>query len=66
MEVEINDIVSTVRTIDGDALLAQPTLTKIVQVVLEAVREREEHRMRVRAEQRISAGVREELEEEER
>jgi hypothetical protein len=64
MEVEINDIISTVRAVDGDALLTQPTLAKIVQAVLEAVLEREEHRMRVQAEQRISGGVRDELEEE--
>jgi hypothetical protein len=64
MEVHINDIVSSVRTVDGDSLLAPQTLAKIVQAVLAAVREQEEHRMRVRAEQRISGGVRNELEEE--
>jgi hypothetical protein len=63
MEVHIGDIVSTVRAVDGDSLLTQQTLSKIVQVVLEAVREQEEHHKRVRAEQRISSGVREELEE---
>jgi hypothetical protein len=64
MEVNIGDIVSTVRTVDGDSLLAPQTLTKIVQAVLAAVREQEEHRMRAREEQRISGGVRNELEEE--
>ncbi len=64
MEVHIGDIVSTVRAVDGDSLLTPQTLSKIVQVVLEAVREQEEHHKRVRAEQRISSGVREELEEE--
>jgi hypothetical protein len=63
MEVHIGDIVSTVRAVDGDSLLTPQTLSKIVQVVLEAVREQEEHHKRVRAEQRISSGVREELEE---
>ncbi len=64
MEVHIGDIVSTVRAVDGDSLLTPQTLSKIVQAVLEAVREQEEHYKRVRAEQRISSGVREELEEE--
>jgi hypothetical protein len=63
MEVHIGDIVSTVRAVDGDSLLTPQTLSKIVQVVLEAVREQEEHHKRVCAEQRISSGVREELEE---
>jgi hypothetical protein len=63
MEVNIGDIVSTVRAVDGDVLLAPQTLQKIVNLVLEAVRQQEEHRMRVRAEQRITGGVREEMEE---
>jgi hypothetical protein len=64
MEVNIQDVVSTVRTVDGDALLAPRTLRTIVQTVLRAIEEREMHRERVRAEQRVSGGVREELEEE--
>lgn len=63
MEVHIGEIISTVRAVDGDSLLAPQTLEKIVRAVLVAVREREEHRMRVRAEQRVTGGVREELEE---
>lgn len=62
MEVNIGDLVSTVRAVDGDALLAPQTLQKIVSLVLEAVRQQEEHGRRVRAEQRISGGVREEME----
>jgi hypothetical protein len=64
MEVNIEDVVSTVRTVDGDSLLTPNTLRRIVNVVLQAVDEREAHARRVRAEQRISGGVREELEEE--
>lgn len=63
MEVNIGEVVSTVHAVDSDSLLAPQTLEKIVRIVLEAVREQEEHRMRVRAEQRITGGVREELEE---
>jgi hypothetical protein len=64
MEVNIEDIVSTVRTVDGDSLLTPNTLRKIVSVVLQAVEEKESHARRVRKEQCISGGVREELEEE--
>jgi hypothetical protein len=64
MEVHINDIVSTVHAVDGDALLAPQTLAKIVQAVLEVMREQEEHRMRVRSEKQVSSGVRDELDEE--
>lgn len=63
MEVYINDIMSTVHAVDGDSLLTPQNQAKIVRAVLEAVREQEEHRMRVRAEQRI-ASVRDEPEEE--
>ncbi len=62
MEVNINDVVSTVRAVDGDSLLAPQTMEKIVRAVLVAMNERESHRARVRAEQRISGGVREEQE----
>jgi len=64
MEVNIAEIVSTVRAVEGDSLLSPQTLQKIVGVVLEAVNEQEEHRKRVRLEQRISSGVREEQQEE--
>jgi hypothetical protein len=66
MEVHIADLVSTVRAVDGETLLAPQTLHKIVQVVLEAVNEQEAHRKRVLAEQRITGGVSHELEDEER
>ena len=63
MEVNIGEIVSTVHAVDSESLLAPQTLEKIVRVVLEAIREQEDHRTRVRAEQQITGGVREELEE---
>lgn len=58
MEVNIEEVVSTVRAVDGDALLTPQSLRKIVSVVLQAVNEQDSHRERVRAEQRISPGVR--------
>lgn len=64
MEVNIEDVVSTVRTVDGDSLLSPNTLRTIVNAVMQAVAEREAYERRVRAEQCISGGVREEMEEE--
>jgi hypothetical protein len=57
VEVEINDLQSTVRAVDGDSLLSPQAMEKIVRVVLQAVNDQEAHRQRVRAEQRISRGV---------
>jgi hypothetical protein len=65
MEVQINDLQSTVRAVDSDSLLSPQTMEKIVRVVLQAVNEQEAHRQRVRAEQRITRGVSYELEESE-
>ena len=62
MEVRIDEIASTVRAVDGDSLLSPQAMKTIVRAVLEAVRDREEHRARVAAEKRISRGVRQELE----
>ena len=63
MEVHIADVVSTIRTVDGEALLAPATMERIVRAVLRAIEEREAYQERVRAEQRITGGVRDELEE---
>lgn len=62
MEVEINNLSSTVQAVDGDALLSPRTLERIVRVVLQAIDDRDAHRQRVRAEQRITSGVSYELE----
>ena len=63
MEVQINDLQSTVRAVDGDMLLSPPTLARIVRVVVEAINDQEKHRERVRCEQLVTRGVRYELEE---
>jgi hypothetical protein len=62
VEVEINNLSSTVQAVDGDSLLTPKTMERIVSVVLEAIDERDGHRQRVRAEQRITSGVSYELE----
>ena len=57
MEINVNEMTSSVRAVDGDALLAPETMRKIVSAVLRAVEEREEHRARVRAETRVGDGA---------
>ena len=66
MEVQIGDLASTVRAVDGDSLLTPQTLEKIVRAVLEAVNGQEAHAKRVRAETRVTGGVAHEMEEEDR
>jgi hypothetical protein len=65
-EVQINNMNTMVRAVDGDSLLAPQTMEKIVRAVLQAVNEQEEHHKRVRAERRITGGVSHERDEEER
>jgi len=63
MEVEIGDLRSTVRAIDGDELLSTSTLERIVRIVLQAIDERDAHRWRVRVEEQISTGINHDLDE---
>jgi|GEM_PF-1715464 len=66
-EVEIGDLSSTVRAVDGGALLAPRTLRRIVEAVVEVLDARDHHRARVRAERRVTAaGVGNDGDEEER
>jgi hypothetical protein len=57
MQVEINEVISTVRAVDGDALLEPQTLQRIVTAVLQALHEVEMHRQRVAAETQVTGGV---------
>jgi hypothetical protein len=61
MEAWIGDVESslTVRGMDGDMSTAD-----LVRMVLQAVRDQQEHEKRVQAERRITGGVAQELEEE--
>ena len=63
MEVEIGELNSTVRAIDGDALLSPATLERILRIVLQAVDDRDAHRDRVNDEVRISTGINHDMEE---
>ncbi len=62
MEVNIEDVVSTIRAVDGDSVLSPKTMEKIVRTVLEAVHLREQHHKRVQAERKVTGGVQEEQE----
>jgi hypothetical protein len=62
MDVHIGEISSIVRAVDGDSVLTPQMMEKIVQAVLRAVEEREQHRQRVRAETCVSGGVFHEME----
>ena len=64
MPVNIQEIVSTVRAVDGDALVSPQVLGRIVEGVLQAVEARERHDERVRADTRVTAGVAHEQSEE--
>ena len=61
-EVNISQITSTVTAVDEDSWLAPHRMERIVSAVVKVMDERDGHRGRVRAEQRISGGVREEQE----
>ena len=62
VEVNVEEVASRVRVTDGDALLSPATLRTIVNAVMQAMDERDSHHRRVRAEQCIGGGVREQLE----
>lgn len=53
MDVIINEVVSTVRLVDGQSLLDQRTLATIVRTVTAAIDERDERRQRREEETRI-------------
>ena len=57
MDVRIQEIVSEVHAVDGDALLAPQTMSRIVDAVLRAIEAKESHGRRLRAETRVSGGV---------
>ncbi len=61
MDVHIADVVSTVRTVDNEALLSPRVMEEIVRAVLRAVEEQDAHRARVQQEQRIAGGAFDEM-----
>jgi hypothetical protein len=57
MDVEIGEVVTTVKAIDGSALLTRDVLQQIVNAVVRAVKDGQAHDERVRLERRVTGGV---------
>lgn len=55
-DVYIDEVASSVRTMDGASLLAPKTLAQIIAAVMQAVREHEAHEKRRQGEIRIGGG----------
>jgi hypothetical protein len=62
MDVQIGEINSTVRTVDGQSLLTPQLLNEIIRAVIQELEARNLHDQRVQAERRVTSGVRQELE----
>ena len=60
MDVEIGEVVTTVKAVDGSALLTPDILSQIVAAVLRAVHDDWAHQARVLVERRVTGGVAEE------
>ena len=57
MEVQINEVVSRVRSVDGESLLSPEILHRILQAVMAAMEERDRHQQRVQTENHVTGGV---------
>jgi len=59
VQVIIDEVVTTLRAVDGDALLAPQTLDKLVRAVLQAVNDQQDHAKRVDSELSLDGARRE-------
>lgn len=57
MDVEIGEVVATVKAMDGSALASPDVLKQIVKAAVRAVEEQDAHAGRVRAERKVTGGV---------
>jgi hypothetical protein len=57
VQVEIGEVSSTVRSVDGEALLSPRVLQRIVAAVTAALHERDDRDQRAHAERKITGGV---------
>jgi len=64
MDIEIGELTSTVRAVDGQALLTPKVMQAIVRTVTDATKENEAREKRAEAERRITGGVSQERDEE--
>jgi hypothetical protein len=65
MDVQIGEITTTIKAVDGTTLISPDVLRQIVSVVMHAVEERDAHSERIRAERRVTGGVSQERDAEE-
>jgi hypothetical protein len=65
VDVEIGEVVTTVKAVDAGTLTSPDVIRQIVSAVLRAVEEKQAHTDRVRAERRVTGGVSEERDAEE-
>jgi hypothetical protein len=63
MPVEIGELVTHVAVTDGDAALSPQAWEHIKQLVAKIIEEHERHQKQVRAEQHVTGGVSQELQE---
>ena len=57
MDVQIIEVVTSIKAVDGTTLVSPDVLRQIVAAVMRAVEDREAHQERVRAERRVTGGV---------
>ena len=62
MQIDIGEVSSTVRAMDGETLLSPAILQRIVSAVVQAMRESGERDERAAGERRITGGVSDERE----
>ena len=63
-QIEIDEVVSTIRAIDGATLVSPQVMRQLVRAVVQAVNDHQEHEMRAAAERRITGGVAQERDQE--
>jgi hypothetical protein len=57
MDVEINEVVSTVHAVDDRTLLSPQLLRRLIDQVTRAMAERRDHEKRAESERRVTGGV---------
>jgi hypothetical protein len=62
MDVHIGEVTSTVHATDANAPLSPQKMHQILDIVMKAVKDEQQHAARVQAEKKISSGVRDEQE----
>ena len=65
MDVEINEVVSTIRAVDGQALLSPQMVRRLVETMMQALTDHLEHDKRTKKESQVTGGVSAERDQEE-